>query len=216
MTDFYYNGQIHTSLFQVTPPAAEPVTLAQAKLQCRVDDDITADDTLISALIVAARQYVEMRLKRAIVTQTWQYNLDIFPFWPVRGLMGPPIALPKPPVQSISSVKYIDPSGTLQTLSTSAYYVDTMSEPARIMPVQGQPWETVNLFTPNTVQIEFVCGYGLPTDNPQTIPQSIMQAILLLVDSNYEQRAGTSDVSLSMVPYAVEAMLDTESTGAYF
>ena len=40
----------------ITDATVEPVTLDQAKVQCRVDDDITTDDDLLQTLITAARQ----------------------------------------------------------------------------------------------------------------------------------------------------------------
>lgn len=43
-------------LTQLSPPSAEPLSLADAKLHLRVDADITEDDGLIAALIVTARQ----------------------------------------------------------------------------------------------------------------------------------------------------------------
>ena len=61
----------------VTAPAAEPLTLAEAKLHLRVDD--TADDALIGALITAARQHAEHDTRRALVTQTWKLALDASP-----------------------------------------------------------------------------------------------------------------------------------------
>lgn len=69
-----------TSSFVVTtPPAAEPITLAEARLQLKADDSVTTDDTLISALIQAAREHVEKVCERALMPQTWRVSFDTFP-----------------------------------------------------------------------------------------------------------------------------------------
>ncbi len=41
----------------ITPPAAEPLTLAQVKAHLRLDGN--ADDALLTSLIAAARRYLE-------------------------------------------------------------------------------------------------------------------------------------------------------------
>ena len=64
---FFISGL--TMQTQLTPPAAEPLTLAEAKLHLRVDADITDDDSLITALIVTARQQAEHRTGRSLVSQ---------------------------------------------------------------------------------------------------------------------------------------------------
>jgi hypothetical protein len=57
-----------------TPPATEPVTLAQAKAWLKVETD--DEDALIAALIPAARARAEWHTGRAFVTQGWTLWLD--------------------------------------------------------------------------------------------------------------------------------------------
>lgn len=165
----------------ITPPAAEPVTLAEAKAHLRVDG--TDDDALIASLIEASRIYCEQFTARAFITQTWEYVVDAFP---TREIM-----LPLPPLQSVTSVKYDDGSGVETTLGTDQYEVDNVSQPGWVVPVTtGWPtsvWDGVN-----SVRIRFVAGYDPGTDSPvdlaANVPQSLKAAILLHVGQLYQQR----------------------------
>src|SRR5688572_5645345 len=100
------------ALTLVTPPVEEPVELDQAKLHLRETED--AEDELIEGLVLAARQHVETDTARALITQTWDLTVDS---------LGCQIELPKPPVQSVTSVKYLDSEGVEQTLPTDQYRV---------------------------------------------------------------------------------------------
>jgi hypothetical protein len=73
-----------------TPPAQEPVTLAQAKAWLRVESG-TDEDDLIAALIAAARARAEWHTGRAFVTQGWTLWLD---------RAAPVIGIPLPPLQA--------------------------------------------------------------------------------------------------------------------
>lgn len=53
----------------------EPVTLAEAKAQCRVEFD--TDDQLISGYITAARQYVEKFLNKPLVQEATELPEEI-------------------------------------------------------------------------------------------------------------------------------------------
>jgi len=53
-------------------PAAEPITLAEAKRFCRIDADLTEDDPYLEALITATREFVERRTGRAFGIQTFR------------------------------------------------------------------------------------------------------------------------------------------------
>jgi hypothetical protein len=69
-----------------TAPTAEPILLAEAKARLRIDVD--DEDALLTALIAAARMFVEKTLGVALITQSWSYFLD---FWPAAGCITLPI-----------------------------------------------------------------------------------------------------------------------------
>lgn len=168
----------------ITPPAVEPITLAQAKTHLRVDD--TAEDDLISALISASRTYCEKHTGRAFITQTWELVIDQFPALPLTG-----IAVPMPPLQSVTSVKYDDTGGVETTLGTIEYEVDTASEPGWVVPVTTG-WPTSIFDGINAVRIRFVAGYAPGTDSPidlaANVPASLKAAMLLHIGQLYENR----------------------------
>lgn len=109
----------------ITAPTVEPVTLAGVKNHLRIDSE--DENALITALITTARQLAERDTKRAFITQTWRLYLDESPA---------EIYLPKPPLQSVESIKtiyalesYVDQNSNsgqpiLSVDSTSGFAVD--------------------------------------------------------------------------------------------
>lgn len=192
------------SLFLVTAPKVEPLTLAEAKSHLRVDDSIHDEDGLIEGLIVAAREYAETFTHRALITQTWDLKLDEFPCWQT----SEPIVLPLPPVQSVTSVSYIDTTGTTQTWATTYYDTDFPTGPhacaARIQPAYQQIYP-VTRAVPNAVTVRFVAGYGAAS----TVPAPIKAAMKLLIGNWWLNREagqivrGSSDV----LPFGVDTLL---------
>jgi uncharacterized phiE125 gp8 family phage protein len=205
----------------VTPPAAEPVTLDQAKKQLRVDADMTDDDTLIQGLITAAREYCEGFQGRAYVVQTWELVLDA---WPTNSMPATAyhdhripvspngrIDIPRPPLQSVASVIYTGQGGNKVTLDPNAYIVDTDSEPGRIVP--ATQWPSVELVKAGGIRIRFVAGYpvgtGTSPDPVANVPYSVQAAILLLITHWYENRVPvvTERGTPSEIPLTVESLL---------
>lgn len=176
----------------VTAPTAEPMTLAQAKLHLRVDDDITADDALIGALVTAARRWCEQYTGRALVQQTWDLRQDCnYGF----------IEIHKVPLQEVSAIFYIDEDGVEQTLDTDLYDVDIYSEPARITPAWNETWPDYRA-VPNAWRVRFVAGYsvGSPADLAQNVPAELIAAMKLVIGHLYENR---ESVVLNGVPQVV-------------
>ena len=181
----------------ITPPATEPISLTEAKLHLRVDG--SDEDALISSLITAAREYCEAFQNRAYITQVWEITLDAFP----RNLM----VVPRPPLQSVDSIKYTDSSGTETTFDAENYIVDTDSEPGRIALAMNALWPTVTLQPINGVRVRFTAGYGDATK----IPLMVKQAILLLIGHWYEHREGVLTGTISKeIEFAVKALLGME------
>lgn len=181
----------------ITAPATEPVTSSEAKSHLRVDT--TADDTLIGTLITAARQHVENHLRRALITQTWELVMDAFP-------AGDVIRLPRPPLVSVTSIKYTDVAGNESTLSSAAYVVDTDSTKGRVVLKSGESWPSDTLAAANGVRVRYVAGYG----SAAAVPNPIRQAILLLIGTLYENRESVlvaQGVTVAQLPFGVEALL---------
>lgn len=183
----------------ITPPATEPIALQDMMNFSRIDTD--ADVITMQAMITAAREEAEKITRRQLITATWELRLDHFPggcfigagpgnyygnkkLIPGRG-QSDAIYLPMPPLQSVTTVKYLDYANVEQTLvENTDYMVDTYSEPARITPCYGEVWP-VTYPVINAVRIVFVAGYG---DDDTDVPESIRNWIKAMAGTLYENR----------------------------
>lgn len=157
-----------------TPPASEPLALADVKLHLRVD--VTDDDALITTLIQAAREHVEDVCERALMPQTWTERQSTFP--DVLKLRGGVVT-------AINSIKYVDEDGTTQTLDPSAYLADLTTEPAAVAPIYGTSWPLTRQQT-GAVAVEYAVGYA----DADSIPAAIKAAMLLTIGNLYANREG--------------------------
>lgn len=163
------------SLEITSEPAVEPIELDEAKQQLRLDGD--EEDEYVNSLIVTARKYVEQVTWRQLITATFRWKFDrLCGVWYV----------PRAPLQSVSSIQYVDANGTTQTLSGSLYTVDAASDPGRILPAYNQTWPGTRGHI-NDATIVYVAGYG---DDAADVPQPVRHAMLLLIDHLYKARSG--------------------------
>jgi uncharacterized phiE125 gp8 family phage protein len=181
----------------ITAPAAEPVTLAEAKTHLRVDHD--AEDEEIESLITDARQDLEQGTWRALMTQTWELSL---PGWPEDGR----IELPYPPLQSVTWVKYTDDEGVTTTVDSSLYVVDTYAEPGVVMPKAGESWPSFSPAAANPIVVRYVAGYG----DAEDVPSLLKRAMKLLIGHWYENREATvvaAGTVATELPLAVDSIV---------
>lgn len=180
----------------VTAPALEPLHPEEVKLHARIDID--TDDPLLYGYIRAARELYETEGRQTLITTTYDLTLDEFPD------CGH-IDLPKPPLQSVTSVTYYDTDNAATVWASSNYYVDTASYlSGRLALAYGKLWPTATLRPHNGVVIRYVAGFG---DGPGDVPESIRQWMQLAVAHWYVNREAT--VSASYGNKQVEVALET-------
>lgn len=164
-----------SGLTLVTPPASEPVSVADAKAHSRIL--INADDSLIAGYITSARMACELTLKRALMPQAWRLALRN---WPGRNYVSGQqftgnvgdfvrwdhIEIPLPPLISISSFTYKDTDGTLFNMTQGFgsqmgnYLLDLECEPGRIVLPFSGIWPTTILLPASPILLTYMCGYG--------------------------------------------------------
>lgn len=193
-----------------TAPSVEPVALDTVKSYLRISGN--SEDTLIGTMIEAARSFCEEFVGRALITQTITFTLDATSevdstLW--EGTRTGPhinfykdfISLPKPQVQSVTSIKTFDDADTETTFSPSKYYVDISRDPARVVLLTGESWPTA-LRVANAIEVVYVAGYGnSPSNVPAPIKLGMMQHIAYL----YDQRGDMKDYQQTQaMPPAVQ------------
>lgn len=179
-----------------TAPTKEPITRALFKEHARISTDV--DDDYIDNLIKTVRRQVEQITNRALITQTWIYYMDA---WPAADFFK----LPYPPLQTVTSVKYLESDATVSTMSSGEYIVDTDSEPGRVVLDYGESWPSETLLPSNPIYTEYVCGYG---DDRIDVPDDIRHAMLMLCSHYYEMREPTiTGTILTPVPMTVDRLL---------
>jgi uncharacterized phiE125 gp8 family phage protein len=162
------------TLFRTVEPAAEPVTLAEAKAHLRLGG--SSEDDLLAGLIRAAREDVERSTGLALIDQHWRLALDCL------ASSGTALLL-RHPVREITAVTAFGSEGEATLVSADDYLADLDSRPARLhflrRPAYGRAM--------NGLEIDFRAGFG---EAGTDVPDLLRRAILLLVAHWYEFRAG--------------------------
>lgn len=211
------------SLIVKTPPAVEPVSVDEARKWVRVD--IPDDDLVLMNVIRTARQLLETKYDVAMITQSLVLGRDYFPN--IFGLgfalvpqwwLGPSwtgqydseelrygfISL-RPPVQSITSVTYLDTTGAAQVWASSNYVLDGDSSPGRLFLALGKSFPATAPL-PGAVKVEFVTGYA----RPELVPEDMKTAVKLLLGEYYENRENIivdSRIIALAIPDGVDALM---------
>ena len=187
-------GGDHPRLLDVTvatPPAEEPVTLTEARDWLRVDG--TDQDTVITALIVAAREWAEGYTRRAFVNRDLAVTFAHFPF------VGVDMYLPFPPGTALTALTYVDGDGTAQVFDIAD---TTLEEDTGLLRVNGDAVEDwpQSVFS---VLAEYTGGYG---PDASTVPEEVKTAIKIALAQMFEVRVDQTFGAQASVPQTKASM----------
>lgn len=148
---------------------------ADASLGAEVPSANTTDDPYIAGVIQSARELVERDTGRALLTQEWTLTLDAFP------CDGEAIRIPRPPLQTVDAITYVDENGDTQTVPSDDYVVDTSGVVATITLDPEASWPST-LDQRGAVTVEFTAGYG---DARGDVPEALRTAVKLALHEFY-------------------------------
>lgn len=177
------------SIIVITPPASEPVSLAEAKLFLRIDQ--AAEDDLIQTLIVAAREAVEAGCGRALIKRRVRESLDIWRRDSVGGAV-----LGAGPVSSVVMVRLIATNGAQSVIEADRYRLEGSHDRPRLVFEAGVP---ATLRTAGGVEIEYDAGFA---EDAAELPVALRLSVLQIIAALYEARRGEAQI-----PEAARALM---------
>ena len=160
------------TLFPTAPPAAEAVTLAEAKAHLRVDGN--DEDALIAQLITVAREHLERETARVLISRPFRLCLDD---WPADGV----IRIGCGPVREVTGVTVYDDKGNATAVPLADHLLDGEARPARLW-LRDTPAALQAL---NGIEIDFVAGFGA---SGADVPDTLKRAMLLHVAAMFALR----------------------------
>jgi uncharacterized phiE125 gp8 family phage protein len=163
--------EIRHTVRVVTPPTTEPVTIAEAKAQLSIGASDDSHDTELASMIAAAREEWERDTSIALITRTLEHRLPKF---------LSTVVLSVRPAIAISSVTYVDTTGTTQTVASSSYYLD--GDEVRFLDAFVKPDVQERS---EAVKITYTAGYG---SDSRACPELDRMAIKLSLANRFEDR----------------------------
>ena len=130
----------------VTDAAIDPVTIGDARAQCRIDSD--SEENLLLRYIKAATRQSQIFTRRQFIHATYDYVVPKF---------SNEMEIPRSPLSSVTSIYYIDSDGDSVELDSATYDVDTSEEPGVVRLAFGAAWPICRSVY-NAVTIKFVAA----------------------------------------------------------
>lgn len=174
----------------VDGPQLEPLSLIEAKTWLRVDG--TDEDSLIQALIIAARLMVESEIGLVLLAQNWRIIGDA---WPEEETI--PVRIGR--ILSVAGGRVFPASGAAQALPSTNFEILRGADSDSILPLSRPAPGRLR----GGVEIDIRIGFG---EFAAQVPEPLRLAVRQLVAHWYENR-GDAAMSERGIPAPVRALL---------
>jgi len=190
-----------SQLIVSTAATEYPVPISELRHQIGLTD--TASDTMLRSMMRAGASMIEKATSRTLCTTTYTYELGAFPD-------GRTIELPRAPLASVTSVKYLaQTTEVLTTVTASDYEVHDRGEMLPVIELDAdKDWPTPHDRL-DSVQIIFVAGYT----SADLVPEEAQQWIILFVKNKLAAEHGAKS---SNAEAAMNSLIDSLGTGQVY
>ncbi len=173
-------------------PTAALIDVEDAKKYLNVTIG-TEDDAMITRLISAAVATVELKTRRALLTQ------EVTTLWKATSL---PLRIWRSPIQNLVSVRTIYQGEEADVETLSNFYIIAGSG---LRPKVA--FKDTFSFTQSDIeeiQIVTTSGFG---DEKEDVPEKLIQAAYLILNQFYDHRDNFVEGSINLVPYDAETLM---------
>jgi len=177
-----------------TTVAPTDVIIAPVAAKDYLRVDTSDDDQAVTDAVADAVSHVESYTGTRLATQTVKLRTGSF---------GDLDHFPIGPVQSISSITYLDAAGAEQTLDPDSYELFGAGLESGIRSAINVTWP-ITRQVKDAISVTAVVGYGAAAD----VPRAVRRAVLLLVGDYYQSREDTI-AERSVVPATLPNGVDT-------
>lgn len=180
-------------LIKLSTPDGLVISVEDAKVRLRIDDDDADDD--LERMIRAATVRYETRTQRTMLPTQFEWRA---PDWSC-------ISLPVVPIRGdLDEIAYLDAAGVEQTISPTGWMLDIVPDRIGIVTFADAFARPALASSTLPVRVRFTAGYDDPedpADDPVTAQNAMdVHAILMLAGHWYHNRETATDGQMVTVP----------------